>query len=215
MKSYNKMIVVIVIAIILSITFNISTLLILSYSINQFKIKYLQETIINSDKKAVNEKTNELEEVDIYNYTNDIAPENVEVLRHTKEENTETKDKVIGRVIIPRISFEGLIYNGTSLDVLEKGVGHFDNSPYLDGNVCLAAHNSNKFWAELKILKKGDRITYESFLGTREYAVSEVLQIEETDWTNLEDTDENTLTLITCVKGNKPKRLCIRAIEIK
>lgn len=122
---------------------------------------------------------------------------------------------IIGTIKIDKINFEGLVYEGTSLETLKKGVGHFETSPYFDGNVCLAAHNTSKFWAKLNTLKTGDKISYVTFLGTKEYEVFDMLQIEETDWSKLEDTDENILTLITCIKGNKPKRLCVQAIEIK
>ncbi len=119
----------------------------------------------------------------------------------------------IGVIKIAKIDFEGLIYDGTSLDNLAKGVGHFDNSPYLDGNVCLAAHNTNKFWAKLNTLEVGDQITYISFLGTRQYQVATIEEIQETDWTKLENTEGNMLTLITCVKGKPELRLCVQAIQ--
>ena len=220
MKSYKEMVTVIVIAIILTIVANIFTLLMLSNSINRFKIKYFKETNFIVNKLEVNEnnESNEIEnrgnETDINKPTNDIFIENTEEEKNPNEEILKNGDKSIGMIKIYKINFEGKIYEGTSLEVLAKGVGHFDNSPYLDGNVCLAAHNTSKFWAKLKTLKKGDKITYDSFLGTREYEVFELSEIEETDWTKLENTNENVLTLITCVKGNKPKRLCVRAIEI-
>lgn len=122
--------------------------------------------------------------------------------------------EAIGVIKIEKIGFEGLIYDGTSLDILAKGVGHFDNSPFIDGNVCLAAHNTNKFWAKLNTLEIGDKITYISFLGTREYQVQSIEEIQETDWTKLADTEENILTLITCVKGKPELRLCVQATQI-
>ena len=124
-------------------------------------------------------------------------------------------ETVLGVIKIDKIGFEGLIYEGTSLDTFRKGVGHFENSPYLNGNVCLAAHNTNEYWAKLHTLENGDKITYISFLGTKEYQVTNVTKISETDWTLLQNSDENILTLITCVKGDKPKRLCVQAIEVK
>lgn len=123
-------------------------------------------------------------------------------------------ESVLGVINIDKIGYEGLIYEGTSLSILAKGVGHFTNSPYLYGNVCLAAHNTNKFWAKLHTLQNGDKITYTSFLGTKEYEVTEISSILETDWSKLSNTDENILTLITCIKGQKDKRLCVRAKEI-
>lgn len=120
---------------------------------------------------------------------------------------------VIGVIKIDKIGFSGLVYKGTSLDTLSKGVGHFDSSPYLNGNVCLAAHNTSKYWAKLHTLKKGDKIIYTSFLGTKEYSVTDILQISETDWTKLSNTTENMLTLLTCVKGKPTQRLCVQALE--
>lgn len=120
---------------------------------------------------------------------------------------------VIGVIKIDKNGFSGLVYKGTSLDTLSKGVGHFDSSPYLNGNVCLAAHNTSKYWAKLHTLKKGDKIIYTSFLGTKEYSVTDMLQISETDWTKLSNTTENMLTLLTCVKGKPTQRLCVQALE--
>ena len=124
-------------------------------------------------------------------------------------------ENVLGVIKINKINFEGLIYDGTSLKTLAKGVGHFENTPYLEGNVCLAAHNTNSYWAKLHTLSNGDKIQYTCFLGTKEYEVSNVSRISETDWDSLKNTDTNVLTLITCVKGQKDLRLCVQAKEIK
>lgn len=124
-------------------------------------------------------------------------------------------ETVIGVIQIDKINFKGFIYNGTSLDTLSKGVGHFDNSPYLEGNVCLAAHNYRNYWGKLNTLDTGDTIAYTSFLGSKEYVVSSVNTIEETDFTLLEDSKDNRLTLITCILNNPTKRLCVQATEIK
>ena len=122
-------------------------------------------------------------------------------------------ENVVGVITIDRIDYEGLIYEGTSLQTLSKGVGHFTNSSYLYGNVCLAAHNTNNFWAKLHTLQNGDKITYTSFLGTKQYKVDKISTILETDWSDLSNTNENVLTLITCIKGQKDKRLCVQAKE--
>lgn len=121
---------------------------------------------------------------------------------------------VIGVIEINKIGYKGLVYKGTSLDTLSKGVGHFESSPYFNGNVCLAAHNTSKYWAKLHTLEKGDIITYTSFLGTREYKVIDMMQISETDWSRLSNSTENILTLITCVKGKPSLRLCVQALEV-
>jgi len=120
---------------------------------------------------------------------------------------------VIGVIRIDAIGFEGLIYEGTDSSTLEKGVGHIESSAYLEGNVCLAAHNTKKFWAKLHTLKEGDTISYISFLGSKEYFVDNIKVIDESDWTLLENTEENKLTLITCILNNPTLRLCVQASE--
>lgn len=120
---------------------------------------------------------------------------------------------VLGVIKIDKIKYEGLVYEGTDLDTLSKGVGHFKNSSHFDGNVCVAAHNTLDKWAKLHTLKVGDSITYTSFIGTKEYYVETIKQIEETDWSMLEDTEDNRITLVTCVKSKPNLRLCVQACE--
>ena len=124
--------------------------------------------------------------------------------------NTE---HVVGIIKIDKINFEGLVYEGTSTSTLNKGVGHFENSAFFDGNVCLAAHNSNQYWAKLNTLQNEDIIYYTSFLGTRKYKVNNISKISETDWSFIENNDKNSISLITCVKGIPSQRLLVQGIE--
>lgn len=165
------------------------------------------------NNKAEIEKVSEI-------YSNEKVQDRIE-LKNISNDNLEKDElllqidgeNVIGVIKIPKINFEGLVYEGTSLSTLDKGVGHFENSPYLEGNVCLAAHNYNNYWARLHTLETGDKVTYISFLGTKEYEISNVSQISETDWSKLQNTEENLLTLITCVKGKPSLRLCVQGFE--
>lgn len=191
-KNIKKAITIsfIVIVIIIAV---ISTFFIIKYFINQNKINNVCE--IYSDENVQDRLDND----------NNITTDDLTIQIDGKN--------VLGVIKIEKINFQGLVYEGTTLDTLDKGVGHFENSSYLNGNVCLAAHNSNKFWAKLHTLENGDKITYVSFLGTKEYQVNNITQISETDWSMLENTDKNFLTLITCVKGKPSLRLCVQAIE--
>lgn len=149
-------------------------------------------------------------------YSDDNIQNRIEIQNVTTDEDLMLEidgEKVVGVIKIDKIGYEGPIYEGTTLDTLAKGVGHLSNSPYFNGNVCLAAHNTSKFWAKLNTLENGDTITYTSFLGTKEYVVSNIEIINETDWSDTENTEDNRITLITCVKGQKEKRLCVQALE--
>lgn len=116
---------------------------------------------------------------------------------------------------IPSINFKNIVIEGTTQDALAQGIGLFEHSSILQGNVCLAGHNTTRFLANLKEVKEGDIIKYSSCLGNREYKITTIKQIEETDWSMLEDTEDNRITIITCVKNQPTLRLCVQGIEIK
>lgn len=195
----HKKVIIISITVVLIIIATISTFFIVKYFMNKNKINYVYEEYSNDNtQNRLDTENNNIESDSTDN-----------LMLHIDGEN------VLGVIKIDKINFEGLIYEGTSMQTLSKGVGHFENTPYIDGNVCLAAHNSNLYWAKLHTLSTGDKIHYTCFLGTKEYEVSNISKISETDWSSLENTDTNTLTLITCVKGQKNLRLCIQAKEIK
>lgn len=121
----------------------------------------------------------------------------------------------IATLEIPSISFKDIVIEGTTQEALAQGIGLFEHSSILQGNVCLAGHNTTRFFANLKNVKQGDIIKYSSCLGNREYEITTIKQIEETDWSMLEDTEDNRLTIITCVKNQPKFRLCVQATEIK
>lgn len=195
----HKKVIIISITVILIIIATISTFFIVKYFRNKNKINYVYEEYSNDNTQKRLDTENNNTELD--------STDNL--MLHIDGEN------VLGVIKIDKINFEGLIYEGTSMQTLAKGVGHFENTPYLEGNVCLAAHNTNSYWAKLHTLSTEDTIHYTCFLGMKEYKISSISKISETDWSSLENTDTNTLTLITCVKGQKNLRLCVQAKEIK
>lgn len=195
----NKKVIIISVTVTFMIIAVISTFFVVKYFMNKNKIDYVyEEYSSNNTQNRLDTENNNNETDSTDNLMLQIDGENV-----------------LGVIKIDKINFEGLIYEGTSMQTLAKGVGHFTNTPYLEGNVCLAAHNTNSYWAKLHTLSNGDKIQYTCFLGTKEYEVSNVSRISETDWDSLKNTDTNVLTLITCVKGQKDLRLCVQAKEIK
>ena len=119
----------------------------------------------------------------------------------------------IGTLEIPAINFKDIVVKGTDQLALAQGIGLFEHSNILEGNVCLAGHNTYRFLANLKYVKEGNIIKYSSALGNKEYKVTTIKQIQETDWTMLEDTEDNRITIITCVKNRPELRLCVQGIE--
>lgn len=120
------------------------------------------------------------------------------------------------KIIIPKINLEANISEGTELDVLKRNVGHFKNTNKWNGKVGLAAHDSGftcNYFEHLNELEIGDIIEYKNEGKVRIYEVSEIKVISELDWSSLNETQENTLTLITCIKNLREFRLCVIAKE--
>ena len=70
------------------------------------------------------------------------------------------------------------------------------------------------YFEKVKDLKAGDEIIYKTPYGKKKYKVELSKIIEETDWSYLQKTNENKITLITCVANKPQNRLCVQATEI-
>ena len=135
------------------------------------------------------------------------------------EENSQTETiENNWKIKIPKISLEASISEGTGKEVMDKYVGHFEETSKESGNVGLAAHNRGyavNYFARIKELKEGDEIIYKYNDFEKTYIVVENKIIKDTDWEDLEETEENKITLITCVENEPEYRRCIQGIEKK
>ena len=135
---------------------------------------------------------------------------------YTAKDEVLRNDGSIGTLKISEIDLNVKVYDGTTATSMKKGVGHFADTSYWDGNIGLAGHNRgvNSNFGKLKKLSKGDIITYKTLLGTRKYEVFFVGQIGVTDLSRLNASADNLITLITCVEDQPLLRLCVQAREI-
>lgn len=126
-------------------------------------------------------------------------------------------DDEIGTLTIPDILLDNApIREGVELSTLSETIGHFPSTSIYEGNVGLASHNSGSqgdFFKNLKKIKIESEIFYQTNYGTKRYVVTTKKIINEEDWSYLQETEDNRITLITCVAGQKDKRLCVQAIE--
>ncbi len=146
--------------------------------------------------------------------------------KETKEENNsphinETKESnaIIQKdwyLSIPSISLQAQISEETTNDVMDKYIGHFEETARKNGNIGLAAHNRGNvvnYFSNLKKLKKGDEIFYKYYDFERTYIVEKNIVIKDTDWSYLEADEENKITLITCIENEPEYRRCVQAIK--
>ena len=125
------------------------------------------------------------------------------------------KEELIWKIEIPKINLNAEIKDGIDQDNLNKYVGHFTESGYISGNVCLAAHNRGykvNYFQNLKELEIGDKIIYQYKNVKLVYIVKVIKIIKDTDIDVIKPTKENKITLITCVENKPELRRCIQGI---
>ncbi len=136
---------------------------------------------------------------------------------YTLPESAQLEDGSIGQLIIEKIDVSAPVYEtDDEMEAMRKGIAHYKISSAWDGNVGLCAHNGTAsycWFRDLHQLKAGDEVVYKTALGNRIYLVSTVKEVSETDWSMLGRTDDNRLTMTTCIDGKPDKRLCVQAIE--
>lgn len=122
------------------------------------------------------------------------------------------------QIRIPKINLIAQIKEGTTTEILDKFVGHFEETELQKGNVGLAAHNRGypvNYFENIKLLEIGDEIYYLYEGKEIKYVVSLKEMIEDTNWNYLKNTEDNRITLITCVENQPKYRLCVQAVENK
>lgn len=159
--------------------------------------------INNSNKELVN--------------VNDIKTD--EKFENVTYDNVEDvwDDSVLGILAIEKICLNATVKEGTTDEVLENYVGHIEETATYDGNIGLAGHNrgyEKSYFARINELENGDIIKYKTKFYDRTYIVDNIQVIYDTDWSILESTEENKLTLITCIANKRNQRLCVQATEV-
>ena len=154
------------------------------------------------------------------NQENLIFISNIKKTEKKEEKNSVDNNSIeLGNwyIEIPKINLKAPISEGTSTEILNTKVGHFEETAIEFGNVGLAGHNRGyefNFFENLKKLKKDDEIiyTHESFV--KKYKVDKIEIIKNNDWSYLDKSEDNKITLITCVENQPEYRRCVQAIEI-
>lgn len=140
---------------------------------------------------------------------------------YTLPEDAVLPDGSMGVLTIPKLDLSAPVYEteeGGEIESMTKGVAHFAVTSAWEGNIGLCSHNvapagAMAYFRDLHQLAEGDIVQYKTALGERGYKVNEVKEITEDDWSFLGRTDDNRLTLITCITGKPNMRLMVQALE--
>lgn len=132
-------------------------------------------------------------------------------------------DGIMGYVDIPKIDVNLAIYHGTEEEVLQKGVGHLENTSLPIGgegtHTVLSGHTglpTAKLFNGLSDLEEGDKF-YLNILGeTLAYEVDQIKVVEPHDTSDLLiDSTKDYATLVTCTPyGVNSHRLLVRGSRI-
>ena len=126
-------------------------------------------------------------------------------------------DGSIGTVNIPKLGINMKVWEGETNASMAKGLGHYSSTSGWDGNCGVCGHNRGTKYniGSIKNLVAGDIITYTTVYGTRTYAVTVVKIIANNDWSYLQGTADNRITLTTCLENRPESRVMVQAVEVK
>ena len=148
------------------------------------------------------------------NYSFGINNRNISYIRENLELQVALNQK-LGELYVPKYSKKIDVFEGENLENMKIGASHFQYTPVFDGNVVMAGHNrgSSGYFSFVKDLELGDILKYTIDSKTRTYKVSLKEKVNENDFTYLLPTDDNKLTLITCVENEPKLRLVVQLIN--
>jgi sortase A len=104
---------------------------------------------------------------------------------------------------IPKIDVDYVVVEGTGIEALKKGPGHYTGTayPWQDhGRVAIAGHRTTygaPFWA-LDRLRQGDEVVLATEYGIYDYEVSRTAILSPADVSVLDPTRRPSLVLTTC-----------------
>lgn len=135
---------------------------------------------------------------------------------YTSVDGMERSDGSIGTLKIPSLGINMKVWEGETNTSMSKGLGHYSSTSAWDGNVGVCGHNRGAKYVigAIKDMEEGDLITYTTIYGTRTYAVTSVEIIASNDWSSLQATSDNRITLTTCLANYPEKRVCVQALQI-
>ena len=136
---------------------------------------------------------------------------------YTSVQGMAYKDGSIGTVKIPKLGISVKVWEGETTASMAKGLGHYSSTSAWDGNCGVCGHNRGARYniGAIKNLTAGDTITYTTIYGTRTYAVTMVKIFANNDWSYLQGTADNLITLTTCLENHPESRVMVQAVEVK
>jgi sortase A len=110
--------------------------------------------------------------------------------------------EAIGRILIPRMSLNAIVVQGTDTASLQKGPGHYPETPFPGegGTIGIAGHRTTYLatFRHIDSLRQGDRITLEMPYGTFVYRVQFTKIVDDSAVGIVHPVDYERLVLTAC-----------------
>lgn len=129
---------------------------------------------------------------------------------------TQELPPVLGVLDIPSVSLKVPVYQTNTDLVMDRGAGVIDGMayPHEPGNIGISGHRDGYFRV-LKDIAVGDTIVLQTLEGSKRFRIDATHIVEIADERLLRDTDDQTLTLVTCYPfyfvGHAPQRYIVTA----
>ena len=185
-----------------------------NYTVEQMKQDRIEEIL--SEARIYNEQ---------FKNTIVVDPFSQEAENNKNSEYNEILniDGTMGYLEIPKINVNLPIFNGTSEEVLKRGVGHIETTPLPIGgegnHSVLSAHRglpSAKLFTDLDKLEVDDVFMIKMLTEILVYKIDQITVVEPTDTQYLQAEDgQDYITLITCTPyAINTHRLLVRGTRI-
>ena len=205
----NKIIIYLLLTIII-----LSSILIIKIN----KTSKYDETTYSKVYEEYNEILSTNNDISIINKT--ISTSNKETVYIHKNASESNIFRTIAVIDIPKINLSYPVINDYSEENLNIAPTKFVGpEPHEVGNFVIVGHNNwnREFFSNLNKLEKGDTVTLtDCYKHSVKYKVTDVYETEQDDFSCLnQDTNGKVeLTLITCIKYKKTKRLIVKCEAI-
>ncbi|MEH6581720.1 MAG: class D sortase [Halioglobus sp.] len=124
--------------------------------------------------------------------------------------------QVLGLLEVPSVGLKVPIYPSDSELNMDRGAGIIDGMayPHEPGNIGIAGHRDGYFRV-LKDVEVGEKILLQTLEGPKQFTINSTRVVEISDRSVLQDTEDQTVTLITCYPfyfvGHAPQRYIVTA----
>ncbi len=124
--------------------------------------------------------------------------------------------EILGVLEVSSVNLKVPVYATNTELVMDRGAGVIDGMsyPHEPGNIGISGHRDGYFRV-LKDVQVGDFITLQTFEGEKRFRIDETHIVPIADESLLRDTDEQSVTLVTCYPfyfvGHAPKRFIVKA----